>query len=657
MRFRVKGALSPVILACVAFGLVNTARAADWPPISLADLAMKDNPAEPGASAMILYRESIVHNKDPHDFYEEHYFRVKIFTEKGKDYATIKIPYASRFFEVRNVHGRTIHPDGKVVEFDGQLLDQLFLKSGDIKIQYKVFSLPDVIPGSIIEYKYKNQIPAYFFGARWQVQSALYTKQAHFGFEPYGGTIQAALLWRAFGLSDVQPQRQSDRSWALDISDVPGLPEEDYMMPVDELRGHVEFFYTQEKHPADAKEYWDQIAKVWAENEDKYLGKRGDIQSVAAGAIGTVSSPEEKIRKLYARSQQIHNLSADPPKTVQEENRDKTKDSKSVADTLKHGYGYKEDINRFFVALAQAAGFDASIVWLTPRDRALFHAEMQNSRDLSATLAWVHAGEKDYFLDPGTSRCPFGLLPWYETSVPSMKPTKQGAIFLQTPLPPSTTSQIERRAKLSLDADGSLAGTFSVRFTGERALTRRIEALNQDEIGRNKLMTDEIKAWLPSTAKFDLTSVTGWDELEAPLEAQGKLSLPGLAEASTRRLLVPFGLYEASQRQLFSAEKRNQDVYFHYPYEESDDVTLQLPSGWQLEKLPASQTVDPGGKLRFEISAKQEADSIHIQRRLVVGNIVYEVPFYSELRQFFSTTKANDEQQIILQAAASSGRN
>ncbi len=652
-----KSVLIPLILGCAAFIFAKPALAADWPPIPPEDLALKDNPAEPGAAAMILYRESVVHNKDPHDFYEEQYFRIKIFTEKGKEFATVQIPFANRFFDVRNVSGRTVHPDGKIVEFDGQVFDKLILKSGDVRIQYKVFSLPDVTPGSIIDFKYKNQIPAYFFGASWQIQGALYTRRAHFEFVPYGGTIQAALVWRAFGLTDVQPKRQSDGSWALDINNVPGVPEEDYAMPVNELRGHVEFFYTQEKHPADSKLYWDQVAKTWAENEDKFNGKRGDIQAVALAAVGNADSPEEKIKRLYARSQQIHNLSADPQKTSQEENRDKTKDSKNVADTLKHGYGYEEDINRFLVALVQAAGFESNLVWITPRNRAMFHAEMQNSRDLSETLVWVHAGDKEYFLDPGISHCPFGLLPWYATSIPAMKPTKNGAIFLQTPLPSSSASVIERHAQLSLAPDGSLAGTFTVRFTGERALTSRIEALNQDDIGRKKLISDEIKSWLPSTAKFDLTSAAGWDDADAPLEVQGTLSLPDMAESATQRLLVPLGLYEASQRQLFTSDKRNQDVYFHYPYEESDDITVQLPPGWHIEKLPPPQTADPGGKLKFEISAKIEGESVHIQRRLTVGNIVFEVPYYPELRQFFSTAKGYDEQQIILQTAASSGRN
>lgn len=50
----------------------------DWQPISREDLAMKDNPASPGAHAMILYREDTINDQAS---YVLEYKRVKIFTE------------------------------------------------------------------------------------------------------------------------------------------------------------------------------------------------------------------------------------------------------------------------------------------------------------------------------------------------------------------------------------------------------------------------------------------------------------------------------------------------------------------------------------------------------------------------------------------------
>jgi len=60
-------------------------------------LAMKDNPASLGADAMILYHESIVSLKElnTRGDSDEEYERIKIFTDAGKDYANVEIPYVA----------------------------------------------------------------------------------------------------------------------------------------------------------------------------------------------------------------------------------------------------------------------------------------------------------------------------------------------------------------------------------------------------------------------------------------------------------------------------------------------------------------------------------------------------------------------------------
>jgi hypothetical protein len=645
-----------LLMAGAAILLAFSARAAaDWPPISQDELAMRDNPAEPGANAMIFYREVLVNSVDSS---ENYYVRIKVFTGEGKKYGDVEIPYIKGDAQVNDLHARTIHPDGKIIEFNSKVMEKLVVKAGDIKILEKTFTLPDVTPGSIIEYRYKIQRDANsFYNITWRLQEELFTRRAHFVFKPYMSPGSPQLLWRTLRAPGVSPQKQKDGSYALDINDVAGLADEDFMLPQDELRGRVEFIYTREEYAKDSKEYWDRIAKVFAEYEDKFVGKRSSIRDVVSQVTKPTDSAEEKLRKLYARAQQVHNLDEEPSKSTQEEKRQKSKDNNNVEDILKHGYGGNDDIDRFFVALAQAAGFESSVVNLTPRSRGLFHRDLQDWHELVDDLiVWVHAGDKDYYLDPAVHLCPFGILPWSETSIMGMRPTKQGAVFVTIPAIPSSSSITERKLQLTLDLDGSLSGTLTVRFTGERALTYRQNEREDDETGKKKFITDKVKEWLPSTAKFDLTSVTGWDTPETPLEAQGNLRIAGMGETVGRRILLPIGLYEAGQRQLFDASARKQDIYFHYAYEDVDDIAIQLPTGVQASSLPAPQVLDPGGQLKYEISVKKEGSVLHVQRRLTVGGIIYPVAYYSAIRQFFSTAKSNDEQQLVLQAP-SSGNN
>lgn len=647
-------AILVLVLAATLLSIVPKGQAAaDWPPISQEELAMKDNPAEPGALAMILYREEKFETE--HSI-ENYYFRIKIFNAEGKKYANIEIPFVKGDAQVQDVHARTIHPDGKIIESDAKVMEKLMVKEGDISILEKTFTLPDVIPGSIIEYRYKIQRdPGVFYNAYWRLQEELYTRRAHFVFIPYVPNDPGApsLLWRAVRAPGVSPQKQKDGSYALDIQDMAGLEDEEFMLPEEELRGRVEFLYTDEQHTPNPKDYWDKVGKERADAQDKFIGKRSSIRDIVNQVTKPDDAPEVKLRKLYTRAQQIHNVDDEPKKTDQEAKRQKPKDNNNVDDVLKHGAGTNDDVNRFFEALAQAVGFEASDLWVALRTDGLFHPQFEDRKELDDLIVYVHAGDKTYFLDPSVALCPFGILPWYETNVTGLRPTKQGAVFVEIPPIPSADSVTARNLQLKLDPDGTLSGTLTIRFSGETALHYRHIARDEDDAGKKKLITDKVKEWMPSNAKFELTSVTGWDTPDTPLEAQGKLQLPGMAESVGRRLLLPIGFYEAGQRQLFDASARKQDIYFQYPYQDVDEIVVQLPAGFQAGALPAPQVVDPGGQLRYEISAKQDGTSLHVERKLIVGGLNFQAANYGALRKFFSTAKSNDEQQLVLQATAS----
>jgi hypothetical protein len=642
-----------LLLAAGIFNAYSARAAADRPPITPEDLSLKDNPAEPGAAAMTLYREEIINNKDFHDFYSEHFFRIKIFTDAGKKYADIEIPSTKYFGEVRDIHGKTIHPDGKVVEFEGKVLDKLLAKAGDAKIQVKTFTLPDVTPGSIIEYAYKVSLPAaYLAPADWPVQDAIYTKRAHFVYRPFAGT-DASLLWRAMHLDNIKPpHRESDGSWAMDVSDVPGLPEEEYMLPLNEVRGRIEFYYTRERNTGNVKQYWDTVAKQWADENEKFIGKRASIRDLAQQLSASADSPESKLRKLYARAQTIHNFDYDPEKTAQEAEREKAKKDANVDDVLKRGSANKLNVNQFFVALAQAAGFDAGVTWVRARTMSFFHPEMQDRLELNEALSWVRVGDKDYYLDPGNPYCPFGMLPWYETYTTTMRPTKQGAVFAETPMPPAAQSTTFRTAQFVLDPDGSLSGTLTVRFTGERAFVRRMDGRNQDETGRRKLIYDEIKAWLPGSATFELTSLTGWEKNDEPIEAVGKVTMPNFATVAGRRVLLQLSAYSTGAKQQFESTKRVQDIYFAYPSATTDDFTIQLPTNMQAATIPTPKLYNLANEFHYDISAKQEGNALHVQRKINVNGVLYPVDSYRDIRSFYSLAKSYDEQQIVLQSAA-----
>src|SRR5579864_9464484 len=90
------------LLALFVLALALPAFADDWLPVPPEDLAMKDNPKQPGADAMILYRNDVVDAKNANysGDSEEEYIRYKIFTQAGTKYADIEIPFVKGAMDV-----------------------------------------------------------------------------------------------------------------------------------------------------------------------------------------------------------------------------------------------------------------------------------------------------------------------------------------------------------------------------------------------------------------------------------------------------------------------------------------------------------------------------------------------------------------------------
>ena len=76
---------------------------------------------------------------------------------------------------------------------------------------------------------------------------------------------------------------------------------------------------------------------------------------------------------------------------------------------LREAAGYRDDITRFFVALARAAGFDASIVRISNRMNKFFDKGLLSERQLDTEIAVVDLAGKSVYLDPGTKFCSLRL--------------------------------------------------------------------------------------------------------------------------------------------------------------------------------------------------------------------------------------------------------
>ena len=636
-----------VTFVCFAVpGMISSARAADeWLPITPEELQMKSEPKAPAAAAIYLYRQVDRDDGTPDELVYE---RIKVLTEEGRKYGNIEIPYIKDRESIRGVQARTIRPDGTIVDFDGTVYDRQIVKAQDQKLQARTFTLPNVEVGSIIEYRYRHLLrPGYVFDSRWVLSDDLFTLHAKFSLKPYE---YYTLRWSwPLGLPDGTNEPKKDgRAIRLETFNVPAFTAEEYMPPPDVMKYRVEFIYEdQDSAQKDFAKYWKAFGKRKYSKVQSFVSDHRALAKSVAQTVQPGDSPEVKLRKLYAYVQSLRNLAYERARSEQEAQREKLADISDAEDALKRGYGSGIDLTWLFLGLAREAGFEADAVLLPTRDLSFFNPKLMNSNLLNSNAVVVKLDGRELYLDPGVPHTPFGMLPWFETAVNGMRLDKDGGTWVTTPLGTPAESLVERKAVLKLTTAGTLEGKVTTTYTGREAAARRLLERGEDDTDRRQFLEDELKRNVALGTRVKLTNSPDWDGSDAPLVAEYEFAVPGYAALAGRRALMAIGLFGEGEKHAFEHAARVQPLYFHYPYQHTDEISIELPLGWEMGSVPKPRTEDLKATL-YKSTAEESHGSLRLKRELTMNLLLIEAKEYSKVRGFYQTIRAGDEDQVVV---------
>jgi uncharacterized protein DUF3857 len=627
-----------------------------WQPVPKEDLALADNPANPGSSAMILERQ--IYTDDEKRVQTER-IRIKIFTESGKSYADIEVPYLEKSTSVESIRGRTVRSDGTVIPFSGIVFDKIVARYKRFRYNVKAFTLPGVEVGSVIDYEYsirwKERMPDYVRHpgsysidggwtvptTTWIIQQGLFTRHAVFVLRPVtGGQLDFAKIRLA---ASVFPSHQSDGTVRMEVSNIAAIEEEDRMPPESYLNSRVHFYYVV----GFVGDYWRTMSNARARLEEKFIEKTKYLERAAVEIAPTSDPPETRLRKLYARVEQVRYLTYEPSRTEKEEKRERLPENKSADDILRHNYGSGNEINFLFAALARSAGFEAWIVQVVDRASAVFEPTVLDASQLDAMIVMVRLNGETLYFDPATRYCPFGVVPWFEANTGGIRWDKLGGGTIEVQPSANKPGTIERTADLKLQPDGGLEGTLEIEFTGQEALSHRLSASNEDEAGRRKLLEDEIKKLTPPGATIGVDAVTGWQESDQPLRIKCHVHAPRFATVTPRRMVFPMAVFEINNFSPFTAVRRVEPVYLQRGYQEIDKVTFAIPAGYIVEAVPGEAREK---RLFGEFSQIRTSEHgvLRLERRETMTGYFFPLEDYGPLREYFAKLRQSDVQNVVL---------
>jgi hypothetical protein len=629
---------------------------------------MTSDPAAPNAAAVYLYYEEIVDDKV---YFHKVYAEVKILTEKGKEnFSEIEIPYergetapeggTENDMSVNDVRGRTIEPDGTVVPFTGKPYQKQLLKAGDEKVMEKVFSLPDVRVGSIIEYQFTIDYEAnWIMSPAWEIQQDYFVHEAHYHFVPtdssqtmvstdslgHENTVNH-LIYFQWLPKGAQVHEGLD-GFDLVADNIPTLPHEPYMPPLDSFSYRVIFYYS----PYDSgQEFWKAEGKYWSKDVDKFAEASGRMRAAVAQIVSPSDSEEQKLRKIYAAVMTVENTDFTREHS-QQENKAEGEKVKTAADIWANKRGDSNQITRLFIAMARAAGLKASAMIVTERNQNMLNLGYLHWDQLSDEIAIVNVGGKEEYFDPGERYCEYGKLDWLHRQMMGIRQTDNGTQVAAVPDAVYGDNVTLRTADLTLSANGAVQGQIRIILTGTDALRWRQYALANDEDATKKAFQKHVQADLPPgvQAKMNhfLALTDSTSNLMAVLDVSGNLGT-----VTGKRVFVPGSFFEAGETPLFAAQEREGPVDLHYPSITRDEVTLTLAPGLSVESVPANAQI-PYSKMAIFQAAYNGKSNVYTENRvLALANTIYEVSDYPQLRGFFQKVGAQDQQQLVLDRVA-----
>jgi hypothetical protein len=606
--------------------------------------------------AIILYHEETADDMTRHRYV---YKRLKVLTDKGKDRASVEIPYDAKYVGVADIRARTIAPDGTITPFTGKAFNSTIVKAQGLKYLAKTFTLPNVQVGSIIEWKYTEYWENYVFAPHWVVQDDLLTKRAKFTFVPMfkqnhyiedsRGQILDRVYYSLIGLPEnTAIKTAANNRMELELKDIPAFEPEDFAPPSDLLKMRVNFYYGTDKM-GKPQEFWKGEGKYWSKQLDKFAGHSAAVAAAVSHVIAPADTADQKARKIYAYVQKIKNLTFTNEEGVLEELLSRESQEKRTIDkVLEKNEGYRDEIARLFWAMAKAANLQAYIMRVADRDEYFFQETVPNASQLTSEIVIVMLDGKEKFLDPGTPLCPFGHMAWQHTSTQGIRQTADGSTALAATPEANFKEAISKRVgNLIIGDDGSANGAVGIGWAGEEALVHRLRSLKTDAAGRKKELEDELQAMLPAGATVQLVSAEGWEDAEKQLSATFKIGIPSYASSVGKRMLVPTNLFGSRSRQPFAHGDRKQPVYFNFPYYLVDETTITFPASFQMENLSEVQPVRTNYSI-YTLTHTAKGNSVKISRSYAMGGIAFHQSEYAELRKFFDAVNTGDTQSLVL---------
>lgn len=362
----------------------------------------------PNASSIVLLSDEKINIKDDNKYISTLHVIVKVFNDKGrKEWGELEIGYDSTYERVELDFARTVTPEKEIV-YAGEknLRDVSKYLNFPLYSNARVFivSMPQVLQGSIIEYRvkiYTNKlINEDKFSFRYRLKESIPVKKGKFLISlPEKGDVKFSVVNEEYIPEGIQVNPEikyegGKKKYLFEFTDIPQLLSESHMVPASEVNPAIMI---------SSFSSWSEFYEWWKDLYVSQLILSPEMKEFLADLIKGAESDFQKAQKIYE-------FCADKIRYVAVEYGEAGFEPHKVTEVFLNKYGDCKDQAILLVSLLREAGLEAWPV-LIPTKSAYNIKEELPASYFNHAIACVRLEGELIFMDPTSSTTSFGILP------------------------------------------------------------------------------------------------------------------------------------------------------------------------------------------------------------------------------------------------------
>jgi hypothetical protein len=176
-------------------------------------------------------------------------------------------------------------------------------------------------------------------------------------------------------------------------------------------------------------------------------------------------------------------------------------------------------------------------------------------------------------------------------------------------------------------------------------------------VQREENLKEAMKARL-SSAELTNIVIENVTDSAKPFIYKYHVRVPGYAQRTGKRLFFAPGFFQRGIDAMFSAGTRKYPIYFHFPWSEQDEITLELPKGYALDNADRPAPISAGTITKYDVNIGITKDqrTLHYNRKFFFGGddaILFPVGTYETVKRLFDEINKADNHMITLKQAGS----